>query len=178
MNHLMCAFTGPRPQNLPYGWNENDPRCVQLKDSLYRTIEYMVTHRAITMFLSGMACGVDMFAAEAVLKLKKKYPQILLECVFPHEQQAENWSEALRDRYYSIAEQADFETMICHKYQLDCFEKRNQYMVSKAQMLLAVWDGKRTGGTYQTLRLATQLKRGVSVMNTSGVFLRPEERNW
>lgn len=26
-----CAFTGHRPQNLPFGFNEEDERCVDLK---------------------------------------------------------------------------------------------------------------------------------------------------
>lgn len=29
-----CAFTGHRPQHLPFGMNENDDRCVKLKEAL------------------------------------------------------------------------------------------------------------------------------------------------
>ena len=29
-----CCFTGHRPQKLPWGMNENDPRCVKLKNEL------------------------------------------------------------------------------------------------------------------------------------------------
>ena len=49
--------------------------------------------------------SVDMYAAEIVLALKEKYPQITLECAIPYERQAAYWSESLRDRYFSIAEQ-------------------------------------------------------------------------
>ena len=29
-----CAFTGHRPQHLPFGMNENDERCADLKETL------------------------------------------------------------------------------------------------------------------------------------------------
>ena len=29
-----CIFTGHRPQNLPFGFNELDERCIQLKKEL------------------------------------------------------------------------------------------------------------------------------------------------
>ena len=37
------------------------------------------------VYHSGMAQGVDMYAAEIVLELKEKYPQITLECAIPYE---------------------------------------------------------------------------------------------
>ena len=36
------------------------------------------------VYHSGMAQGVDMYAAEIVLELKKQYPQITLECAIPY----------------------------------------------------------------------------------------------
>ncbi len=44
--------------------------------------------------------SVDMYAAEIVLALKEKYPQITLECAIPYERQAVRWPEALRNRYF------------------------------------------------------------------------------
>ena len=42
--------------------------------------------------------SVDMYAAEIVLALKEKYPQITLECAIPYERQAVRWPEALWKR--------------------------------------------------------------------------------
>ena len=52
------------------------------------------------VYHSGMAQGVDMYAAEIVLELKKQDPQITLECAIPYERQAVRWPEALRNRYF------------------------------------------------------------------------------
>ena len=62
------------------------------------------THRRFTMktcaFTGHRPKSVDMYAAEIVLALKEKYPQITLECAIPYERQAMRWPEALRNRYF------------------------------------------------------------------------------
>ena len=57
--------------------------------------------------------SVDMYAAEIVLALKEKYPQITLECAIPYERQAVRWPEALRNRYFSIAERNAADGLVC-----------------------------------------------------------------
>ena len=78
-----CAFTGHRPKGL--GYPESDERCAALKEKLRSLIIRMIEEKGVTHFISGMAQGVDMYAAEIVLELKEKYPQITLECAIPYE---------------------------------------------------------------------------------------------
>ena len=78
-----CAFTGHRPKGL--GYPESDGRCTALKEKLRSLIIRMMEEEGVTHFISGMAQGVDMYAAEIVLELKEKYPQITLECAIPYE---------------------------------------------------------------------------------------------
>ena len=79
--------------------------------------------------------SVDMYAAEIVLALKEKYPQITLECAIPYERQAVRWPEALRNRYFSIAEQCDQETMLQTHYTQDCLRNRKVGLDSAAGYL-------------------------------------------
>lgn len=111
MKDRSCCFTEHRPNSLPFGYNEHEESCVKLKAILTDTIEKQITENGVTHFISGMAMGVDTFAAEAVLKLKEKYPQITLECAIPCETQAAKWSENWRERYYGIIARSDRETM-------------------------------------------------------------------
>lgn len=140
-----CAFTGHRPQNLPFGFNEEDERCIDLKKTLREQIINLIENEGVTYFISGMAIGVDMYAAEIVLGLKASYPGITLESAIPCESQAAKWSEALRDRYFDIASKCDKETLIQTHYTPDCMDKRNRYMVDHADYIIAVWDGKPSG---------------------------------
>ena len=82
----ICAFTGHRPKGL--GYPESAGRCAALKEKLRSLIIRMIEEEGVTHFISGMAQGVDMYAAEIVLELKKQYPQITLECAIPYERQA------------------------------------------------------------------------------------------
>ena len=148
-----CAFTGHRPQNLPFGMNENDERCVRLKEILKEEIINLIEKEDVTHFITGMALGIDLYAAEIVLDLKACYPSITLESAIPCETQAVKWSAAQRERYYDIAAQCDKETMLQSHYSPDCMDKRNRYMVDHADFIVAVWDG-RPSGTGKTVTYA------------------------
>ena len=159
-----CAFTGHRPQNLPFGFNEEDERCIDLKKTLREQIINLIENEGVTHFISGMAIGVDMYAAEIVLGLKASYPGITLESAIPCESQAAKWSEALRDRYFDIASKCDKETLIQTHYSPDCMDKRNRYMVDHADVLIAVWDGSPSG-TGKTVNYALRQGKPVVVIN-------------
>lgn len=58
MSRLSCAFTGHRPKFFPWGYNEVDPRCVELKVAFSNQISLLV-NEGYTDFLCGMALGVD-----------------------------------------------------------------------------------------------------------------------
>lgn len=160
----VCCFTGHRPQSLPFGFNEQDERCVKLKRLLREEIERQITEEGVTHFISGMAIGVDMYAAEIVLEVKAKYPQITLESAIPCETQAVKWSSMLRERYYLIASKCDKESMIQRHYTADCMHKRNRYMVDCSDTVIAVWDG-RPGGTGKTVAYAESKGRTVVIIN-------------
>lgn len=152
------------PQNLPFGFNEEDERCINLKKTLREQIINLIENEGVTHFISGMAIGVDMYAAEIVLGLKASYPGITLESAIPCESQAAKWSEALRDRYFDIASKCDKETLIQTHYSPDCMDKRNRYMVDHADVLIAVWDGSPSG-TGKTVRYAHQQGKSVITIN-------------
>lgn len=164
VQNATCCFTGHRPQSLPWGTNEQDPRCVRLKDLLRQEIQRLITENNVTHFISGMAIGTDLLAAESVLELKKQYPQITLESAIPHEEQAARWTESQREQYYEIASRCDTETMLQGAYTADCFRKRNQYMVDHSAYVIAVWNGKPSG-TGQTVMLARAKNRDLTIIN-------------
>lgn len=135
-----------------------------LKFTLREQIINLIENEGATHFISGMAIGVDMYAAEIVLGLKASYPGITLESAIPCESQAAKWSEALRDRYFDIASKCDKETLIQAHYSPDCMDKRNRYMVDHADVLIAVWDGSPSG-TGKTVRYAHQQGKSVITIN-------------
>lgn len=140
-----ACFTGHRPQTITYLWDESSPQSLELISRIKKAIVYLIKEKGVTHFISGMAIGVDMIAAEIVLDLKKKYPTITLECAIPCETQANKWTEKYRDRYFSIIEMSDKETLLQTHYTADCMHKRNRYMVDHSEYVVAVWDGSPSG---------------------------------
>ena len=168
-----CAFTGHRPQHLPFGMNENDERCTDLKETLKEEIINLIEKEVVTHFIIGMALGIDLYAAEIVLDLKARYPSITLESAIPCETQAVKWSAAQRERYYDIAAQCDKETMLqCH-YSPDCMDKRNRYMVDHADYILAVWNGCPSS-TGNTVRYAHKKGKTIIVINPDSLDVTRE----
>ena len=80
------CFTRHRPQKLGYG--ENSIQCDELKNKLEELIIELIEKKVVPHFISGVALGVDTYAANIVLNLKTLYPNITLECTIPCENQA------------------------------------------------------------------------------------------
>ena len=97
---------------------------------------------------------MDMYAAEAVLDLKKQYPEIMLEMVSPFDTQAAKWAPEYRQRHDALFDKADIVTATGHAYSKSSIFARNRYLVDNADMLLAAYDGQ-PGGTEMTIRYAT-----------------------
>jgi len=153
----VCCFTGHRPDRLPWGADESDPRCLAAKRAISDALE-RAWQAGCRRFICGMARGADLYFAEAVLALRERRPEIILECARPCETQADSWPEAERRRYDAILDQCNYETLVQHSYDRFCMARRNRYMVDHSARLIALYDGEPKGGTFQTLALALRQK--------------------
>lgn len=159
-----CAFTGHRPRKFPWGYDELDTQCVSLKSVLTEQIEQLAMN-GVTQFLSGMAEGVDTWAALAVLALREKNDALKLHCILPCREQAEQWGAPAQALYRSILEQADSVVYVNRDYKKDCMLERNRFLVEHSDILLAVYNGERRGGTAATIRYARKAGREVWIMD-------------
>lgn len=158
-----CCFTGHRPDRLPWGTREGDPRCAMLKGRIAQAVE-RAYDAGFRHFICGMARGSDLYCAEAVLALRARRPDVTLEAARPCETQADNWPEAERRRYEHILSQCNYETMVQHHYDRFCMMRRNRYMVDRSARLIAIYDGEPKGGTAQTLAYALKQKLATDIL--------------
>lgn len=152
MEYTVC-FTGHRSQNLQCGFDEYHTVCLKIKHQLLRIIVGLIEKKHITHFVSGMAIGTDMWAAEIVLELKEEYPNITLEAAVPCISQENVWRDSLKRRYRDILSKCDSVTLLQEIYTSDCMIKRNRYMVDKSDYVVAVWNGRQSG-TGNTVKYA------------------------
>lgn len=156
-----CAFTGHRPERLPWGSNENDPRCLALKDAI-ALFARQALDKGCDYFLCGMARGCDMYFAEAVIKLKEEYPHITLEAAVPFDGQSDYWNSKDKDRWECCLKNFDRVVLVSDQYDDRCYWRRNKYMIDSCQILISVYDGEG-GGTGQTVRYARE--KGVTIIS-------------
>lgn len=159
-----CAFTGHRPHKFPWRYDEADNRCVALKAALAAQITAL-TEAGVTDFYSGGADGVDCWAALIVLDLRKKNPALNLHLILPHEGQADKWSDLAQERHRFILSQADSLEYVSHDYYDGCMLDRNHRLVDAADLLLAVYNGERRGGTAATVRYARKSGHKITILD-------------
>ncbi len=149
---VTCCFTGHRPVKLPWGLNEQDPRCLTLKEQLAATLEG-IYESGYRHFICGMAIGCDTYFAEEVLQLKEQHPEVILEAAIPCDGQDAKWNSKQKEAYARLLAQCDFATHVSRSYTPDCMMRRNIYMIDHSSLLLACFNG-RSSGTMSTILYA------------------------
>jgi uncharacterized phage-like protein YoqJ len=164
-----CSFTGHRPGKLPWGSDESDPRCVDLKRRIRDAVESAYA-QGYRHFLSGMAMGCDLYFCECALALRAKHPEVTVEAAIPCPAQSGDWPEEERTRYRALVSACDYETLVSARYSPECMQRRNRYLVDHASLLIAAYDGT-PGGTQYTIQYA--MRRGIPVVDLA---VLPRER--
>lgn len=166
-----CCFTGHRPGKLPWRFDETDPRCLELKRRIADAVE-TAYEEGYRHFLCGMALGCDLYFCEAVLELKRRYPDVTVEAAVPCPTQADTWTDEQKARYHRLLEGCDLETLVSARYTSACMQRRDRYMVDHASLLIAAFDGT-AGGTQYTMQYA--MRRGVDIVDLAIPVEMPEK---
>ena len=140
-----CCFTGHRPERL--GMPESEV-ILGLKKEIRTAIA-----DGFQTFISGMARGVDLWAAEIVLALRDEGAAVRLIYTSPYRGFENRWSREWQARYRRVMERADLVRFICPGYSRDCFQRRNEWMVDHSARVIAVYNGQPSG-TRNTIEYA------------------------
>ena len=160
---MICCVTGHRPDGFPFTRSPSDPNYVKYTETLSQTVEDLI-RQGYTHFITGMAEGADLDFARIILQHKSNHPHILLEAALPYTTHAaKHISTATRERA-EIQETCDMVTAVSPAYHRGCMQKRNVYMVDKADLVLAIWSGIEKGGTWNTIRYARQKGKNIRYM--------------
>lgn len=151
-----CCFTGHRPEKIP------QEMIAPLQYQLAEAIEQAVAD-GYCRFISGMSRGFDFWAAQIVLSMKEQYPQIELEAALPCVGQERAWIIPQQEEFQTLLNQADIQTCLSQVYTKGCMHARNRYMVDSSSLLIAFYNGDKTGGTAYTCRYAST--QGIQIVN-------------
>ena len=154
--HRAC-FTGHRPEKL-----------TRTEKDIVRDLEKEIRQAiadGLSVFITGMARGVDIWAAQIVLSLRNSGYDIKLICACPYDGFESGWSKDWQKQYKEILAAADYVKYVCEGYSRSCFQIRNEWMVNHAARVIAVFNGEKSG-TKNTIDYAA--KAGVPVVRIEG----------
>ena len=112
----------------------------------------MALNQGVTKFLCGMALGTDQVAAEILVRRKLKWTAVI-----PCADQHKLWKPRQQSHYKKLLAQATEQKCLYQTYSTGVMHARNQWMVNRSDICLAVFEGDRYGrggGTASTFKMA------------------------
>jgi uncharacterized phage-like protein YoqJ len=134
---MIVAFTGHRPSKLG-GYKLPNPTYIKVCRQIESTLKELNPEKVI----SGMALGVDQWAAFISYKLKIPFiaavPFINQEC---------KWPTSSQEIYNKLIKLASEKVIVSDgEYSAHKMQVRNEWMINNCDQVIAVWDGS-SGGT-------------------------------
>lgn len=143
------AFTGHRTYR------------AEVNDELRRLLEELYSQGYRT-FLSGMACGFDVAAAEAVIELRERCPDVELVAVVPFVGFRNMFRGEDLARYDAVMDAADRQIVVSDMRGAIGYHKRNDFLVDNASYIVAWWNHLPKGGTFYTVTRARRQHKPVN----------------
>ena len=141
----VCTFTGHRPERLAL------PEAEVIRWLTEQIVQ--AVNDGYTDFITGMQRGVDIWAAEVVLKLRKECKPLRLIAACAFRGMENQWEMGWQERYRTILTAADEVHYIGARPGRQAFFARNHWMADRASRLIAVYTGA-PGGTKETIDYA------------------------
>lgn len=146
------SFTGHRP------WKQAVSEAV-IRAAVFDAISQSINDGYCT-FISGMAQGLDIIAAETVLEFREHNQNIRLICALPYPGFEYSWPLVWKERLSSVLKCADLVRVISPSYSPRSYQMRNEWMVNHSNLVIAFYQGV-PGGTKNTIDYAKN--KGVMV---------------
>lgn len=145
MEVLSCAIFGHRPTRFKFGYKINTTSGKRLKKRL-RDEFTALYGQGVKRFYVGGCLGVDQWAGEVLLRLKEQPGfsdiELVVAAPFPHHDA--KWDEWSRNQLRFLISHSTEHLVIGKDDRTESFIARNRYMLSHADVLVAVYDNNRT----------------------------------
>lgn len=140
---------------------------VDLKDGIDRLIEYAIS-KNIVHFYCGMALGADLTAAQLLCDRQLKWTAVI-----PFLGQTNRWKKAEKSIYDRLLPQAIERTTLYRDYCQQAYHARNEYMIERSKLCLAIYDGRNKGGTFNVVNKVQKQGKDIMIYDPSnGQFVK------
>ncbi|WNC12130.1 DUF1273 domain-containing protein [Brevibacillus brevis] len=138
-------------------FHEKNPGLAIIKKALKRELVRFLEEDLEWVIISGQL-GVEMWAAETVLELKKEYPHLKLAVITPFLNQEEKWKEETQDYYRNIVMQADYMNSVYQTPYQGAWQlgEKDKFLLSHSDGILLVYDEENEGSPKFLSKLAAK----------------------
>lgn len=167
------CLTGHRPDRLR-GYDLRNPYYVEMQSALEALIDESVEAHGALDLHSGLALGADAVWTEAVIARRAALEEDLVRLVVhvPNEEQANRWKEADQEKWRQFRDEADEEIVYGERYSFQSMHARNRGMVDRSSLVVAVWNGTESGGTFTTVQYARRKGKDIIVMDPEDLSMK------
>lgn len=155
---MRVALTGHRPQRLGLSEDEMDESWNKIDcwlcQQIIKMLEYTILNGEHLDLYCGMASGCDIkFGLIAsALPISDTHIHFVLPC--------KNYNSS--HKYFNMLKENASEWIeLSEEFYKGCDNVRDQYMVDNCDVLLAVWDGNKSGGVWSTIRKAQKKNKEI-----------------
>lgn len=135
LKNITCCFTGHR-------FEEEPEKEKEIKPVLKKAIDDAISN-GYTVFITGMAVGTDVWAAEIIINKKENNEKLKLVCALPYPNFDRKRNDEEKKQYKKILDNADEVIGISQHYFRSCFQKRNSWMVDRSSLVITAFVGKK-----------------------------------
>lgn len=160
---MKIACTGHRPNKLGNDYLYTSVLSQRIMHDMMHIINLQAidlerTYKDIAI-ISGMALGVDTMWAMVAKELGLK-----LIAAIPFENQYKIWPQSSKDVYFKLLEYAAEIVNVSGQkdYKAAYMQQRNIWMVDNCDLLVAVYNGDKSGGTYNCIEYAKSVNKPIT----------------
>lgn len=157
------AVTGHRPDKL-FGYDLLNPNYTPIREAIEEALRERLIYLTVLgkpnplECITGMALGIDQLFGLVALQLKDEGLPVRLFAALPCRNQNSVWKD---DTYWQLLmKEADEVFYTAERYSPRCMQQRNEFMVNRADEILAVWNGT-PGGTANCVNYARKVGKPV-----------------
>lgn len=171
MSTFKIALTGHRPNKLG-GYNLRKPDYQILRQKLAEEIINKSMIYSHIICHSGMALGADTIWALAINDVRSILDNHQIEFIadIPCPEQTRLWRQNDQQLWKLLVDSADKKIIYADHYSPKAMMQRNIGMINDCDLLIAVYNGDKTGGTAQSVKYARSKNKKIKIINPKSIF--------
>lgn len=170
---VSISLTGHRPDKLA-GYDLSSPYYTRLRNRLIAIIDKAVDKYPHVECHSGMALGADTIWAQAIIACQEKYGKDRVSFIaeIPDYNQPSRWLQESVDEWNRLMAHADH----VNTYQKNdgrsyayVLNQRNIGMIKACDILIAVYNGDKTGGTANGVKDGLKMNKWITTIHPDSI---------